>query len=418
MVVVTAVLAVIITALTSCSFVGAGDLQYHEQFWTRYRLAGDRARLEEDYPTAVKMYRLALNEAERFGDGDIRLSATLNDLADAYAADKDWPAALSIFKQAEANLRRLWQGGAGGAREQAAGLELSRSMAGTGDALFKQGQSAQAEKCYETALEIEQKLMGTESERANKILLGAELCKTLLGMAAIETNKGEYQKAEPLYRAALKASHELQGGVGMEALARKDYAQMLRLSGRDAEANSGEQAPVAEFRSNAKPSPECRGDKPDEEFKMVMNEGISLEAARNFERARAKFQEARKFTKNPNTLAINRCAIGRTYYEQGKLKEAQAILEAAVKEHENLMGPEDFFTAIALAHLANCYTAQGNYAGAERAWKRVITVYEDKMPQTGPQLTEALTAYLQVLRMERKVKEAEAVEQRLKQNRY
>lgn len=58
-----------------------GEAQYHERFWSKHKLEGERALIDGRYRDARKYFEYALAEAETFGSTDPRLGVTLEELA-------------------------------------------------------------------------------------------------------------------------------------------------------------------------------------------------------------------------------------------------------------------------------------------------------------------------------------------------
>ena len=75
--------------------------------WQQSYDAGRAAYERADYPRAQKMFAAAVTAAERFGDDDLRLARSLNNLAAAYAAQGKYAEAEPLYQRALAILEKV-----------------------------------------------------------------------------------------------------------------------------------------------------------------------------------------------------------------------------------------------------------------------------------------------------------------------
>ena len=67
--------------------------------WDVYMEDGNQARKQGQYAKALKLYTLALEEAEKFGPTDPRLATSLNNLALLYKTQGDYAKAEPLYKR-------------------------------------------------------------------------------------------------------------------------------------------------------------------------------------------------------------------------------------------------------------------------------------------------------------------------------
>ena len=74
--------------------------------WDVYITDGNQAKDQGQYAKALKLYTLALEEAEKFGPTDPRLATSLNNLAHLYHTQGDYAKAEPLFKRALAIMEK------------------------------------------------------------------------------------------------------------------------------------------------------------------------------------------------------------------------------------------------------------------------------------------------------------------------
>ena len=153
-----------------------------DEEWWKYIHAGMQAYQQGRYTDAETSWLAALEEAKQFGDEDVRLATSLNNLALLYNT---------------------------------------------------QGQYAQAEPPYQRALAIYEKALGPDHPN---------VATSLNNLALLYNTQGQYGQAEPLY---LRALAILEKALGPEhpnvASGLENYADLLRKTDRNAEADELEE---------------------------------------------------------------------------------------------------------------------------------------------------------------------------------
>ena len=188
--------------------------------WHEYRQAGKSAWAGRNFASAEKSWSLAMDEAERLGADDPRLTRSLLDLAGLYSRQKD-------YDRAEPLLRRAME-----IAERTAGQEDPRVAIirnNLGALLFARRQYAEAEAEYRSALSIVVRAHGP-FHQASAIALNnlAEVCRV----------QGRFTQAEPIYRYILAISEFVDPPAPVVAGVLTNLAYVLRARGEYEEAKS------------------------------------------------------------------------------------------------------------------------------------------------------------------------------------
>jgi tetratricopeptide (TPR) repeat protein len=229
-----------------------------EAFWQGAMGAAEKAAKAGDLKTAAAGYHAALLNAEKLGPDDPRLAATLHHLARAYDdmgesenAQKYATRALAIAKKhTDGDCRKIVAsvsmllGAAAFARADAklAARHWSRAFArmredGQPEALMAAsnlaaaelalGNREKAEKIYRQTLTAIKKTLGEENPQ-----FGA----ALHGLAETYREQGKHAEAEPVYKWSIAVLQRPGAPAEMLKEALRDYAKLLRASGREADA--------------------------------------------------------------------------------------------------------------------------------------------------------------------------------------
>ena len=147
--------------------------------WQEHIEAGNEAFENGRYADAERMFGLAMEEAERFGDKDPRLALTLNNFA-----------------------------------------ALCHS----------QGKYSMAEELYKRSLAIKEQILGPEH---------LDVAVNLHNLAVLYSAKRRFKEAEPLYLRSLEIRERVSGSEHPDLVpVLKNYALLLRRTGREPEAQS------------------------------------------------------------------------------------------------------------------------------------------------------------------------------------
>ena len=154
--------------------------------WDVHMKDGDQAREQNQHAKALKLYTLAIEEAEKFGPTDPRLALSLNNLAMVYCAQSEY---------------------------------------------------AKAEPLYKRSLAIDEKALGPDHP---------SVARDLNNLAELYRTQGDYAKAEPLYKRSLAIREKALGPDHLDvATSLENYAALLKATKREAEAEKLEKLAAA-----------------------------------------------------------------------------------------------------------------------------------------------------------------------------
>ncbi|KAK4118476.1 TPR-like protein [Parathielavia appendiculata] len=126
---------------------------------------------------------------------------------------------------------------------------------------------------------------------------------------------------------------------------------------------------------------------------LFLYQGRLSDAEAMYERALRGYEKAlgREHTSTLNT--VNN--LGNLYNTQGRLSDAEAMYERALRGYEKALGPEHTSTVDTVNNLGNIYVDQGRLGDAEAMYERALRGYEKAL---GPEHTDAKAMYKRALR--------------------
>jgi len=157
----------------------------HADRWEDLQRAAKSAYRQGDYNGAVINMRAALEEAERFGPEDPRLTVTLNNLAGLYWDRGNYGAAEPLYERSLA------------IREKALGPnhpDVAQSLNSLAVLYWAQGNYGAAEPLYMRSLTIREKALGPDHP---------DVATSLNSLAVLYWAQGNYGAAEPLFKRSL-----------------------------------------------------------------------------------------------------------------------------------------------------------------------------------------------------------------------
>src|SRR5215472_9425352 len=118
--------------------------------WETISLQAKEAFRENRYSDAKELWKVALATAEGFGTQDDRFLESLDNLAEVYRAERNYPEAEQLYQRSLA------------IREQALGpehVDVADSLNGLAEIYYAQKKYAEAEQLYQRALAIQEKAL-------------------------------------------------------------------------------------------------------------------------------------------------------------------------------------------------------------------------------------------------------------------
>lgn len=176
---------------------------------------GRAALSAQKYREAEKQYRKALKQAETFGEMDTRYAESLKNLRDAYRAEGKYREAaamesrlsaitkkqiISQFGDTDSSLNKLIDLSLAvvprtfDKHKSGEYLEMADTLSSLANVCLEQGKLGKAEQLYKRALDIDEKVVGSQSW---------QVALKLNDLAFFYIKQDDYQKAEPLLHRAL-----------------------------------------------------------------------------------------------------------------------------------------------------------------------------------------------------------------------
>ena len=203
-----------------------------------------------------------------------------------------------------------------------ADLDVAGSLNRVGTALQKRGQYGKAEPLFKRALALRKRLLGNEHP---------DVATSLNNLALLYNNQGRYGEAEPLHQDALAMRKRLLGNEHPSvARSLKNLAMLYYNQGRYGEAEPLYQDALAM-------SKRLLGDE------------------------------------HPD-VAISLNNLAATYDNQGRYGEAEPLYQDALAMSKRLLGDEHPSVARSLNNLANLYENQGRYGEAEPLYQDALAM--------------------------------------------
>ena len=264
------------------------------------------------------------------------------------------------------------------------------------------GQFAEAESRLRRALEIKERVWGTES---------ASYAETLQMLATSLVKQGKYQEAEKLMRRVLATKRE-ELGIGHQgyADALRILGDILESQGKIAEAESLLRQAVSRYESILGPGHPFLGQALhslalllDSQNKFLEGEGVARKALSIFENAFG--------SGHPYALSC-RVALGNILESLGRYQEAETELRRAVKAGEAALGPTNPNRVESLQSLAFILWRQGKLADADGFLAQAAAILDSYASADHPLRGIVLALQAQVCESRNLYKESETLIQR------
>jgi tetratricopeptide (TPR) repeat protein len=299
------------------------------------------------YDAAEPHLRSALATRESlFGENDLEVAGSLNDLAALLWKRGDYPTAEPLFRRALATQRKILGGD---------NAEVAASLNNLGLLCKEQGRFAQAESLCQESLTLRRKLFGEEN---------AEFALSLSNLATLQQTQGKLAQAEATGREALAVRRSLLGQRHPDvALSLNNLASTLQTEGKYAEAESLMRESLAMGRS------------------ILGSEHPSVAST------------------------LNNLALLVTY--EGKYAEAESLYREALRLYRKQLGDEHPSVASALNNLASLYQTEGKPAQAEPLYRQTLQMRRKLLGREHPGVATSLSNLALVLQDQGKLGEAE-----------
>lgn len=282
--------------------------------------------------------------------------------------------------------------------------EAAQLLNQTGLYLWQRAQYAEAERFFQQALSIDEKVRGLEHH---------DIAIDLNNLATLYEDQGKYAQAERLLQQALAIDQKVLGPDHLDVanslnnLAWLYYVQgkhilavplqKKALTIRERELGSGHPA-VAQSLGNL--------------AAIYRGQGKYAQAEELYKRALAINEQALGL-EHPS-VATNLNDLAMLYKDQQNLAEAETLLQRSLAIYNKILGSEHPFTAAPISNLAALYSGQGKSIEAEPLFQRALSIFENALGVEHPRLVIVLRNYAALLLKTGREGEAEKLRIRAK----
>jgi CHAT domain-containing protein/Tfp pilus assembly protein PilF len=267
-------------------------------------------------------------------------------------------------------------------RDVAASLNVMASL------YRDRGDYVRAEPLYRRALAIREKALGPQHP---------EVAASLSNLALLHADRGEYAEAEPLYVRALDITEK---ALGLE---HPDVVYPLFNLARlySSKGNYTKAEPL--FRRALKINEKAWG--PEHPIVAAILNALAIIYSSRGEHARAEALFERTLFIREKTLgrehpevagALNNVAI--THERRGDYPKAEQLYQRALEIKEKVLGPEHPGVVSSLLNLADIYRKKGEYTKAESLYRRALTISEKTVGSQHPDVAICLNGLADIHR--------------------
>ncbi len=341
------------------------------------------------YPKSLAEYQEALTAAEEvFGPSHIQTLTLLQAMAELCRKMGQHQAADEYAERHNAYVK---------VGESEVTPQLARRLNLLGLALYEKGEYGKAEPLWKQALNFYQKVFGDEHP---------DTATSLDNLANLYGSQGRYDKAEPLLRQALNIRRKLLGDEHHDtATTLNNLANLYYSQGRYDEAELLLMQAL-----------NIRGKVLGNEHQDTAN---SLNNLAGFYNLQGRYDEAELLLmqalhinnkvlgdEHPDT-ANNLNNLAEVYRSQGRYAQAEPLLKQALNIRRKLLGDEHHNTATTLNNLANLYYSQGRYDEAELLFVQALNIRGKVLGNEHPDTANSLNNLADVYRSQGRYDEAE-----------
>jgi tetratricopeptide (TPR) repeat protein len=351
-------------------------------------LAG-KSQLEGDEVAAEQLYRDALSILEKHPDDGADVRARVMGGLGLFRARQ------GRVEEAREILQKALAGASAALGERDSATASLKSC--LGQIYLLQGRAAEAESLLKDAVETQR---AGHASVADRVVSEAAL-------GAVWTHEGRYSAAEPILQQAVEEARELGESHPTYAGALTTLADLYRVEGKQARMEPLLRKAQAIYAA-------AFGAESPRVAEIMLDRSIETINEKKFALAETELGEAlgilRKQGANHPTVAVGESWLARVYTQQGRYREAKAMLDHALPILE-MTWPDGYLFADSLYDLAQVERLEKDYAAAELGYRKAIAAYEKAGAAGSQGLAMALRQYASLLRTNRG-DEAKALERR------
>jgi tetratricopeptide (TPR) repeat protein len=277
--------------------------------------------------------------------------------------------------------------------------EAALRLNNIGYKLYEKGEYGKAEPLFKQALQITMKVLGAEHP---------DTANSLNNLAALYNSQGRYDEAEPLYNQALQINMKVLGAEHPKTATSLDkLAQLYNSQGRYDEADPlYTHALLIRMHVLGAEHP---------------NTATTLNNLAGLYNSQGRYDEAEPLYNQ--ALQINMKVLGAEhpdtattlnnwaglYYSQGRYDEAESLYNQALQINMKVLGDKHPDTATSLNNLAGLYYSQGRYDEAEPLLKQALQIRMKVLGAEHPDIANSLNNLTALYHSQGRYDEAESL---------
>ncbi|MEB3282497.1 MAG: CHAT domain-containing tetratricopeptide repeat protein [Lyngbya sp.] len=321
---------------------GEQDLQVAMSLNNLAALYEEIGRWNQAEPLLKKALEIRENLLENYHPD---LAQSLNNLAKIYGRQEKYSEAESLYKQALSIYRKIYQ------NNHVNSIFLASTLSNLATLYYNQGKVEEAIPLYEEALKIYQKISKENSLAENSNMRSAEI-SILNNLASIYYEQKKYAKASELFEKVMENYEQRQES--------EHPLDTRELDTREFKNRLGE------------------ADRLTQEVLELYDKGLYVQAIPLAERALSIYQEL--FGEQDLKVATSLNNLAALYEEIDRWNQAEPLFKKVLEIRENLLENYHPDLAQSLNNLAKVYRIQGKYSEAESLYERALSIYRKISP--------------------------------------
>lgn len=349
------------------------------------KMIGDLHRKSGEYARAEPLFLEALQICEGLNETDLAREV-LSSLASGYVEQAKYPEALELQQRCLAMMVKRY-----GAESPQAAI-ISGNLAQVYKAL---GDEKEAERLYRRAIAIQER---TPEQKGS-------LSVTLMNLATILSNRGEYTLAEPTLRRSIELAEQVHGKSHFEvALIRNNLGVLYQAIGQYPQAE-------AVHREVLKSVEAALGENHPSVARSLNNLGIVLEKQKRFEEAERCYRRALRIRQvalgedHPDTV-IGMETLSNFLVQQGAFEEAETLIRQGLAFRKQRFGNDHPEVASSLMGLGFLRVRQNRLDEALEFYQQSLSLRQRILDPTHPDIGYSHAAVAGVLAEQGKTKAA------------
>jgi len=390
-----------------------------ELAWQQLERDGQRQWDQGNHAEAERLFTQAVQQAEKFGESDKRLTSSLMKLAGLYQDQGKEKQAQEVAQRiesiqaqhpaqqlgdAETNLNELVDVTLGlvpkvlRKEEWAEYHKLTEKLSHLAVLCEERNDYDKAEELFKKELDIERQTLGQDSP---------DVARTLSNLAALyHKYAGRFEEAEKLYQQALFI-REKEFGKNNPEVAGSLLSLALLCE------NEGKYALSQELYNRALGIYKTKYGMEHADVATTLAGMAELYRVQGkFDQAEPLYKQALEINErleNPDhpSVTSSRHNLAGLYAEEGKYAKAEPLYRQTLASYEKTDGPESPHVAVILNNLGSVLIQEGKYRDAEVLLKRALAIRARVLMPDHPELAQSLNALGEAYRLQDKFGDAE-----------